>query len=136
MMVALLAGCAPSLESAHFGPSKLLRTKIERYYALHASEERGRCNRPYIDAMTKVDVIEDVPERLVVDVRYRYLDRLRDEDPSSDRKVCFGFASRTFTMMPNGGNIVVADMSGTDCVGTAFSLNRALGLERRTRTCP
>ncbi len=136
LVVAFLVSCAPSLESTHFGPSKLVRKKIERYYAQHASEERGRCTRPYMDAVTRVGVIEDAPERLVVDIRYRYLDRLRDEDPGSDRKVCFGFASRTFTITPVGGNLAVTDMSGTECAGTAFSLNRALGLERRTRTCP
>jgi hypothetical protein len=113
-----------------------LRSEIKRFYARHASEEGGRCNRPYIDAITKVDVLEDTPEQWMAKIRYRYLDRLRDEDPDSDRKVCFGFASRIFTLVPVDSSVVVTDMSGTDCAGRLFSLNRALGLERRTRTCP
>lgn len=136
-MAACLLGCAvPNLESAHFGEPNVLQSKITRFYAQHAREEGGRCTRPYIDAIAKVDVLEDTPEKWIAEIRYRYLDRLRDEDPGGDRKVCFGFASRTFVLAPVEGNLVVTSMSGTDCPISSLSLNRALGLERHTRTCP
>lgn len=136
-IAAFLVGCTlPNLESAHFGEPALLRSKITRFYTQHAREEGGRCTRPYIDAITKVDVLEDTPEQWVAEIRYRYLDRLRDEEPGSDRKACFGFASRTFTLAPVGGNVVVTGMSGTDCAVSLLSLNKALGLEQRRRTCP
>lgn len=137
LVTVFLAGCTtPNLESAFFGEKAQLRSKIMAFYARNAREERGRCNRPYIDNTTKVDVLEDTAERWVAEVRYRYLDRIRDEEPGSDRKACFGFASRTFTLAPVDGVVVVTEMSGTDCAGSLFSLNRALGLGRRTRTCP
>jgi hypothetical protein len=136
-MVAFLVGCTvPNLESAHFDEPALLRSEIAQFYTQHAREEGGRCTRPYIDAITKVDVLEDMPERWVAEIRYRYLDRLRDEDPGSDRKICFGFASRTFILVPVDGILVVTEMSGTDCPVSLFSLNKALGLELRARTCP
>ena len=136
-VVAFLAGCTmPTLKSTFFGEPTLFESKIMRFYARYAREEGGSCNRPYIDAITKVDVLEDTAERWVAKVRYRYLDRVRDEDPGTDRKVCFGFASRTFSLAPIDGNVAVTEMSGTNCAGSLFSLNQALGLERRTRTCP
>jgi len=141
--LALLTGCVVALESRHQGPSSLIKGKVERFYRQHAVEQRGRCTRPFIDAITKVDVIdEDTPDRWVANIRYRYMDRLRDEDPGSDRKICRGFASRTFTLASQGTSTsgddepVVIDMSGTACRAGRFSLNNALGLEKGHRTCP
>jgi hypothetical protein len=135
-MLALLFGCAPVLESHFHGPPQLIKGRIEQFYRRHASEEGGRCTRPVIDAITKVNVIEDVPERWVAEIRYSYRDRLRDEDPGSERKICRGFASRTFTLLPKGDDLVVADMSGRACRGLLFSLSGILGLEKGERTCP
>lgn len=136
-IAAVLAGCTiPNLESTHFGPAQLLKSKIEQHYAQHAREEGGLCSRPHVSTITKVSVLEDTPERWVAEIRYSYRDRLRDEDPGSDRKICRGFASRTFTLAPVNGVPVVTEMSGTPCPGSLLSLNKALGLERRERTCP
>lgn len=132
----MLSACAPQFESRYQGPPQLIKRSIEQYYRRHASEDGGRCTRPFIDAITKVSVIEDVPERWVAEVRYRYQDRLRDEDPGTDRKICRGFSSRTFILMPKDGDLVVADMSGQTCRGTLFSLGGVLGLEKGERTCP
>ncbi len=132
----LLAGCAATLESRHHGPPKLLKSNIQQFYARHAREEGGHRSCPFIDAITQVNVIEDTPERWVADVRYKYRDRLRDEDPGSERRICRGFAPRTFTLVPEGDRLVVADMSGRSCRGSHFSLNRAFGLKKGVRTCP
>jgi len=135
--LAILAGCVTKLESSHLGPSRAIKSSIEQFYRRHASEQLGRCSRPFIDAITKVDVIEDTPERWVADIRYKYQDRLRDEDTNSNRKICRGFASRIFTLEARGDDFVVAEMSGQACHGGVFfSLNRGLGLEKRKRTCP
>ena len=135
-MLAFFFGCAPVLESRHQRPPQLIKGSIEQFYRRHASEEGGRCTRPIIDAITKVSVIEDTPERWVAEIRYSYRDRLRDEDPGSERKICRGFASRTFTLLPEGNELVVADMSGRACRGVLFSLSGVLGLEKGERTCP
>jgi len=135
-IIVIVSACAPKLESRYQGPPQLIKGSIEQFYRRHASEDGGRCTRPFIDAITKVDVIEDGPEQWVAEVRYHYRDRLRDEDPGSDRKTCRGFASRTFTLVPKGDDLVVANMSGRECRGTLFSLSGALGLEKHERTCP
>lgn len=135
-ILAILSGCAAELESRHQGPPQLIKNSIQQFYRRHASEDGGRCTRPFIDAITKVSVIEDTPERWVAEIRYRYKDRLRDEDPGSERKICRGFASRTFTLVPRGDDLFVADMSGRACRGVLFSLSGVLGLEKGERTCP
>lgn len=135
-MATLLAGCThPGLQNAELGPPDLVKNKIERHYAKYASEERGFCSRPYIDTITKVDIRENTSERWVAEIRYHYLDRLRDEDTGSNRKICRGFASRTFTLASVNGDLAVVDMSGTGCAGSFFSLNRVLGLEKNERFC-
>ena len=134
--LAFLTGCIMTLDSTHQGPSSFLQSKVERFYRQHAAEQGGRCSRPFMDAITKVDVIEDTPERWVAEIRYRYKDRLRDEDAGSDRKICRGFASRTFTLASTDGESEVIEMSGTACRRGIFTLGGALGLEKRERTCP
>lgn len=119
-VIAMLFGCAPVLESRYQGPAQLIKDNIEQFYRHHASEDGGRYTRPFIDAITMVNVIEDTPERRMAEIRYRYRDRLRDEDPGSQRKICQGFASRTYTLRPKGNELVVADMSGRACRGSPF----------------
>jgi hypothetical protein len=74
-----------------------------------------------VDARDSVDVIEDTPELLVLDVRYKYQDRLRDDEDShvrlpggvaASRKVCRGFESRQFTLEKVDGDVQVVDMTG------------------------
>ncbi|HEX5079126.1 MAG TPA: hypothetical protein VFV80_08230 [Geminicoccaceae bacterium] len=47
---------------------------IALYQEAHASGRGGQCLAPYIDGITRVDVVEESPGRLVVDVRYLYRD--------------------------------------------------------------
>ncbi|MGI9504139.1 MAG: hypothetical protein ACR2RE_13915, partial [Geminicoccaceae bacterium] len=107
-----LAGCATAaLQSSHLGPPERIEHAIKQHYADHAFEQRGRCTRPFIDAITKVDVIEDGGDKWVAEIRYRYRDRLRDEDTGSSRRICQGFASRTFTLVSGQSDRAVAEMS-------------------------
>src|SRR5262245_2573100 len=106
----LTLGACANLPSAvpdtAFAPGKQAERAISSYYQDHASEEYGSCNRPYFDAITTVDVVEDTADRLVLDVRYRYWDRLRNEEDrdlsvpglSSSHRVCWGPSSRQFTL--------------------------------------
>jgi hypothetical protein len=122
-MLLALGGCAgfPSpVPDTAFAPGKQAEGVISSYYEDHASEDYGRCNRPYFDAITKVDVVEDAADRLVLDVRYKYWDRLRDDEDSSvrapgverSRKVCWGFESRQFTLERTDGDLKVVEMTG------------------------
>ncbi|MEZ5936240.1 MAG: hypothetical protein R3F54_30930 [Alphaproteobacteria bacterium] len=114
------AGFASPVPDTTFAQGKRAEAAISSYYEDHASEDYGRCNRPYFDAITKVDVVEDTASRLVLDVRYKYWDRLRDDEDSSvrapgvdgSRKVCWGFESRQFTLEKTNGDLKVVDMTG------------------------
>ena len=113
-VIVLLTGCsATHIESAHFGPSADIERAIRLYYERHASEGSGRCFNPYIDGFTKLTVLEDTPDRLVVHARYLHRDRFREGGSDEGGQICIGFAERTFTLAHGPDNRpVVVEMSG------------------------
>lgn len=96
-------GSAWSLE----GRPGLLRA-IERYYQSVALENMGRCQHVLMDGVTRSEVVVDEPERMVLDVRYRY----RSTSPSERRRGCGGFGERTFEIAIRGDDHEVVSMSG------------------------
>ncbi len=88
---------------------------MTRYYAAHATEEYGYCPTPYIDGLTQIRVVENAPDRLVVDVRYFYRDRSKNDrggDQGQGRE-CTGFAGRQFTFgQGKAGGVAVLKMTG------------------------
>ena len=110
----LLPGCSGArIESEHFGPSAAIERAMMRHYERNATE--GNCYNPYIDGFTRLTVLEDTPDRLVVHARYLYRDRFRDaagdDDDGGATGVCSGFGERTFTLRRDRGDIVIS-MSG------------------------
>jgi len=106
LIVVLLVGCAaPQIESGDFAPSADIERAIRSYYERHASEAGGRCFNPYIDGFTKLTVLEDTPDRLVVHARYFHRDRFREGGANEGGQACTGFAERTFALVrnPDGG---------------------------------
>jgi hypothetical protein len=106
----LLVGCV----SAAAEPPEA-RTAIKRYYEAYASENIGQCLAPYIDGFTGIQVIESGPERMVLEVRYMYRDRVKDQQSSGDqamRNVCVGFGERRFVLANSQGAWRVEEMSG------------------------
>jgi hypothetical protein len=98
------------VESEHFGSSAAIERAIKRHYARNATE--GNCYNPYIDGFTRLTVLEDTPDRLVVHARYLYRDRFRDGggDDGGSTGVCSGFGERTFALMrsPEDSGLAVA----------------------------
>ena len=113
MILVLLVGCtATRIESAYFGPSTAIEQAIRRYYERHASEGGARCFRPYIDGFSRLSVLEDTPNRLVVETRYFFRDRAQEGGPGGG-SVCAGFNERTFTLTRDqDGRPVVTNMTG------------------------
>lgn len=114
-----LTGCALSpFQQTTFAPADEIQSAVSRYYEAHAVEDYRRCWRPYFDAVTKVDVLDEQADKLVLDVRYAYRDRLRDDEDSNNpvqpgsRRVCWGFESRQFTLAKDDGGLRVVEMSG------------------------
>jgi hypothetical protein len=107
----ILSGCAtPGAEDDVAG-------KIERYYALHAIEEAGKCPQPEIAAITKRKVQESAGDQTVLRIRYSYFDDSADDAPGWKRvlitpRPCTGFAERDFTLVRQKTGYVVTAMSG------------------------
>ena len=117
-----LASCAgfstTVVPDTSFAPGGPVQAAISTYYRDHAVEyDTGPCYRPYFDAITKVDVIEEDADHAVFELRYAFRDRLRDDEdtnriPPSSRRVCWGFESRQFTLTKETGVVRVTDMTG------------------------
>jgi len=84
---------------------------IEAYYRTHAREEGGRCPAPFIDGFTRAEVVEDGPDRQVVDVRYLHGDRIKD-GIEPDGEQCVGYNGRRFTLAKTDAGLEVVEMSG------------------------
>jgi hypothetical protein len=97
-----LAGCT-TVQPVPGHPDAL--AAIEDYYRQHAWEDGARCLLPRMN-ITRVDVQESSPERLVAEVRYYWRDERHETDTSGN--ICNGFATRTFTL--SQGRVV--DMTG------------------------
>ena len=108
-----LAGCAGRIESAYFRPPGALERLIMRHYERYASEG-GACFNPFIDGFTRLSVLADTPERLVVQARYLYRDRFHDGGQGEGGgHGCTGFAERTFTLGRDAdGAPIVTGMTG------------------------
>jgi hypothetical protein len=106
----LFAGC-----SSVFGEQSELDGAIKRYYEAHASERGGQCLAPYIDGFTRTQVVEDGPEHLVVDVRYLYRDRYKDNESGVDGNAmtgCINYGTRRFVLARSDDALTVEQMSG------------------------
>ena len=114
MIVVLLVGCAgTTIERTHFGPPGAIERTIRLHHERYASEGGGRCFRPYIDGFTKLTVLEDTPDRLVVHARYFWRDRFQEGGQGEGGQVCTGFAERTFALARSAdGDLVVVEMTG------------------------
>ncbi|WP_157505688.1 hypothetical protein [Geminicoccus roseus] len=69
---------------------------IEDYYRGHAWEKGARCVLPEMD-VTRAEILDSAPDRLVVQVRYFWSDQRRSTDNFAN--TCNGFETRTFTLV-------------------------------------
>lgn len=138
----LLTSCASlsttSVPDTDFATGKAVQAAVAAYYENHATEyDTGPCYRPYFDAITKVDVVEEDAEHLVLDMRYAFRDRLRDDEDTgsrilpNSRRVCWGFESRQFTLAKHDGGVAVIGMTGATRGGSATPGNVTLGGQMR-----
>lgn len=109
--ILLLAACASRIPETSFAPPDAVERAVTRYYERHASEENRTCLTPYIDGLARVAVVEEQPDRLVLDVRYLYRDRLKDDNGNGIGSECVAYAARQFTLEKDAGEIAVVAMS-------------------------
>jgi hypothetical protein len=113
LVVALVAACATRLPSTSFADPAALERAMASYYEAHATEEHGYCPTPYIDGLTQVSVVDNQPNKLVVDVRYLYRDRFKNDRGGNGGHECTGYAGRRFTFGKGpAGGVEVLEMTG------------------------
>jgi hypothetical protein len=128
---ALLAACAELAGGPSLAGYPGLQFQLESFYRTRALEENASCTQPQM-FITGFDVVEDTASRLVLDVRYRYVDEgMRDFDDSffPGRIVgrgggggCTGWAQRSF--------VVAKSVGGTDGAAVATSVRSMTGPQR------
>ena len=72
LLTLAVAGCAwqgPSLEG-HDG----LQYRVISFYDAHASERQASCPNPKMQSITASRVVEDTPDKVVMDIRYYWVD--------------------------------------------------------------
>jgi hypothetical protein len=66
-----------------------------------------------IDGFTTLEVVEDTPERTVLEARYLYRDRLKDGSDADDMMLgCVGYGQRSFVLDRSDDSLQVMEMSG------------------------
>ena len=109
----MVAGCAASrVPETGFGDRQALERAIISYYERHAAEENRTCLSPFMYGLTQVNVVEDQPERLVLDVRYLYRDRNKDDRGDGLGRECSDYGERRFTLQKDGAGFEVLEMTG------------------------
>lgn len=107
-----LAGCAQLAQGPSLAGYPGLQWQVQSFYGARALEEDANCTQPRMMAIVGHEIIEDTPERLVMNVRYRYLDEGMsrfDDDGFGFSRFRFGtgscdnFATRTFVIAKGKG---------------------------------
>ena len=111
IVLLLLAACASRIPATGFAEPQAIEHTIKRYYESNASEENQTCLTPYMDGLTQVAVVDEQQGRLVLDVRYFYRDRLKDESSDGIGRECTGYAERQFTLAKTDAGLQVVAMS-------------------------
>jgi hypothetical protein len=123
-----LGGCAELAQGPSVAGYPGLQYQIESYYGARALEENATCTQPRM-RISAYKLVEETPERLVLEVRYHYFDEgQRDVDRSIVGGPRFGvpgvsgncdaFATRTFVIAKLVGGdserptAMVASMTG------------------------
>ena len=111
VVILLLAACASRIPATGFAEPQAIERTIERYYERNASEENQTCLTPYMDGLTQVAVVDEQQGRMVLDVRYFYRDRLKDDGGDGIGRGCTGYAERQFTLAKTDAGLQVVAMS-------------------------
>jgi hypothetical protein len=113
LVTVLAAGCTASrVPETGFGDPQAIERAVKSHYERHATEENRTCLSPFMYGVTRIDVVEEEPERLVLDVRYLYRDRNRDDLGDAQGRACTNYAERRFTLRRDGPGFEVVEMTG------------------------
>ena len=106
-VAATVGGCSDFVQGPALAGYPGLSWQIESYYSARAREQNAFCTTPR-KTQTQVQVVEDTPTRLVLNVRYRYWNDLAFGTQVFPYDVngfdrCTGWATRTFVVAKSVG---------------------------------
>lgn len=108
----MLSAAACSWQGPALAGYEGLQLQVQRFYSGRATERSASCPDPRITTVTRAEVVEETPERVVMFIRYHWRDDGQEVDGGS-RRSCQGFGGRRFTFVRTGGSgLEVESMSG------------------------
>ena len=109
---AALAACSGQGSSLAGYPG--LQQQVISYYNGRAMERSASCPTPEMRAVTSARVVEDTPQRVVMDIRYSWVDWNQAADVGgANVTTCNDWGERTFTFARSGtGTLGVVGMTG------------------------
>jgi hypothetical protein len=111
--LALLTGCA--YQGPELAGQPGLQWQVISFYGDRAQERDATCNAPQMRSIVATEVVEDTPERLVLAIRYYWVDETQAVDMArgGSNIICRDWGARTFTFARAGdGGLTVQSMSG------------------------
>jgi hypothetical protein len=112
LLPAALVGCGWQGPSLAGYPG--LQHQVISFYDDRAMERSAACPNPEMQSITSNRVVEDTPERVVMDVRYYWIDWSQATDVAGGSvTTCRDWSERTFTFArTTGGGLQVQSMTG------------------------
>ena len=114
----IVAGLAALAACSYPGPELVgqpgLQWEVMSFYAARATERSFTCNSPRMRTITATRVVDDTPDRLVLDLRFTWVDDITAiEMPHGGSIMCQGWGERTFTFArASDGTLSVTGMTG------------------------
>lgn len=115
-----LAACASEpgqTSSLEVGDRRPVIAAIRRYYESNAAEQNNACSSLLMSGVTRIEVVSDSGDELVVDVSYFYTNTAH-----RDSMRCRGTGNRQFTLTRSGDMFQVVDMTGERRLGARWRL--------------
>ena len=92
-----------------------LQYQVTSFYDDHAMERDSTCPNPRMQAITGYSIVEDTPERVVMTIKYYWLDESQSVDVrgGGSATTCRDRSERTFTFAKtSNGDLQVSKMTG------------------------
>jgi hypothetical protein len=113
LVAATLGGCTAQGPSLAGYPG--LQWQVINFYDARAMERSASCPNPQMQSVTSRRIVEETPEKVVMDIRYRWMDESQAMEMEQGGSVvtCQDWSERTFTFARTGdGGLVVQGMTG------------------------
>jgi hypothetical protein len=113
LVTAMASGCAAQGPSLAGYPG--LQRQVMSFYDGRATERSAACPNPQMRSVTSHRIVEETPDKVVMDIRYRWMDESQAMEMEQGGSVvtCQDWGERTFTFARTGDDgLVVQGMSG------------------------